>query len=138
MSKHERTRTTTINKTLIDSNEKSKCKIPILSERDTGLTKVNPKMWWEQIQEYTILTYQLEIEEVARPQEGDSDEIRNLREKIKGDITWTLGPKAKHNLMRGQWGREFRDISHDKIIVLFKKTFVPARNVFHSRAQFFN
>ena len=25
---------------------------------------------------------------------------------IKGDVIWALGPKAKHEIMRGQWGRE--------------------------------
>ena len=23
---------------------------------------------------------------------------------LKGDVIWALGPKAKHEIMRGQWG----------------------------------
>ena len=64
-------------------------------------------MWWEQIQEYIKLTYQTDIEKLSQPQD-DSDKIRNLREKIKMDINWPLGPEAKHELMRRQWGMELR------------------------------
>ena len=57
---------------------------------------------------------------------------------IKGDVIWALGPKAKHEIMRGHWGRELKDVQLPKVLTLFKKTFLPVRNVFHSRAQFFN
>ena len=40
--------------------------------------------------------------------------------------------------MRGQWGKELEDISLQELLRLFKKTFLPTRNVFHSRAHFFN
>ena len=57
---------------------------------------------------------------------------------IKGDVIWTLGPKAKHEIMRGQWGRELKDVQLPEVLTLFKKTFLPVRNEFLSRAQFFN
>ena len=57
---------------------------------------------------------------------------------IKGDVIWALGPKAKHEIMRGQWGRELKDNDIPELLRLFKKTFIPSRNVIHSRAQFFN
>ena len=40
--------------------------------------------------------------------------------------------------MRGQWGRELKDVNIQELLKLFKKTFMPARYVFHSRAQFSN
>ena len=40
--------------------------------------------------------------------------------------------------MRVQWGKELKDIDLPELLKLFKKTFIPAKNVFHSRAQFFN
>ena len=44
--------------------ERSKYKIPILSDRETDLTKTNPKMWWEQISEYIHLTYNRNFDEI--------------------------------------------------------------------------
>ena len=35
-------------------------------------------------------------------------------------------------------GKELKDIDLPELLKLFKKTFIPERNVFHSRAQFFN
>ena len=49
-----------------------------------------------------------------------------------------LGPKAKHEIMRGQWGRELEDVNLSELLKLFKKTFMLTRNVFHRRTQFFN
>ena len=114
-----------------ERNEKSKYKIPIFTDRTTDLNKTDPKMWWEQIQQYIELTYEREIEDVP-----ENEVI--LQNKIKADISWSLGPKAKYEIMRGQWGREFKDLSLHEIITLFKKKFIPARNTFHSRDQFFN
>ena len=54
---------------------------------------------------------------------------------INGDVIWTLGPKTKHEIMRRQWGIELKDVNLQELLKLFKKTFMPARNVFHSRAQ---
>ena len=57
---------------------------------------------------------------------------------IKDDVIWALGPKAKHEIMRSQWGRELKDVNLPELLTLFRETFLPVRNVFHSRAQFFN
>ena len=40
--------------------------------------------------------------------------------------------------MRGQWRRKLKYIKIQELLKLFKKAFMTARNVFHSRAQFFN
>ena len=55
---------------------------------------------------------------------------------IKGDVIWAYGPKAKHGII-GRWGRELKDVNLSELLKLFKKTFIPTRNVFDSRAQFF-
>ena len=35
-----------------------------LSDRETDLSKTNPRLWWEQISEYKDLTYQKKLEEL--------------------------------------------------------------------------
>ena len=115
--------------------EKSKYKIPIFTDRTTDLNKTDPKMWWEQIQQYIELTYERELDQLT--DELTENEL-TIQNKIKADLSWSLGPKAKFEIMRGQWGREFKDLTLAEIITLFKKIFIPARNTFHSRGQFFN
>ena len=135
MTSEQSTRTIN-NQTMAERTEKSKYKIPILSDRDTDLTKINPKMWWEQISEYIHLTYDRNLDEIT--EEGIEYMDQHTAYHIKGDVIWALGPKAKHEIMRGQWGRELKDVKLPELLILFKKTFLPARNVFHSRTQFFN
>ena len=43
-----------------------------------------------------------------------------------------------YEIMRGQWGRDLKDVNLSELLKLFKKTFMPARNVFCSQARFFN
>ena len=57
---------------------------------------------------------------------------------IRGAVIWALGPKSKHEIVSGQWGKELKDISLQELLKLLKKTFLPTGNVFHSRAQLFN
>ena len=130
------TRTNNNQTTTSERMEKTKYKIPILSDRETDLTKTNPKMWWEQIAEYIHLTYNRNIEEII--DEGTEYVDPHTAYHIKGDVILALGPKAKHEIMSGQWGRELEDVNLPELLTLFKKTFLPAGNVFHSRAQFFN
>ena len=127
---------TAVNQTTVERTERNKYKIPILSDRETDLSKANPKMWWEQISEYIDLTYQKKLDELM--EQGTDSMDPHTTYHIKGDVIWALGPKAKHEIMRGQWGKELKDISLQELLKLFKKTFLPTRNVFHSRAQFFN
>ena len=52
------------NQTTSEWTERSKDKIPILLDRETDLTKINPKMWWEQTSEYIHLTYSQILDEI--------------------------------------------------------------------------
>ena len=122
--------------TTMDRMEKNKYKIPILSDRETDVTKTNPRMRWEQISEYIDLTYHKNLEDLMN--HGTEGMDAHTIYHLKGDVIWALGPKPKHEIMRGQWGRELKCVKIQELLKLFKKTFMPARNAFHSRAQFFN
>ena len=47
----------TMTQTVADKAEKNKYKLPILSDRESDLSKTKPRMWWEHISEYIHLTY---------------------------------------------------------------------------------
>ena len=101
---------TTPNQTTIaERMERNKYKISILSDRETDLTKTNPRLWWEQISEYIDITYQKNLEELM--EEGADNIDAQITHHIKGDVTWALGTKAKIEIMRGQWDKKLKDIS---------------------------
>ena len=80
--------------------ERSKYKIPILSDRETDLTKINPKMWWELISEYIYLTYNRNLDKII--DQGTENLDPHTVYHIKSVVIWALGTKAKHEIMRGQ------------------------------------
>ena len=90
----------------------------------------------EQLSEYIHLTYNRNLDEIIN--DGTEPMDQHTAYHIKGDVIWALGPKAKHEIMRGQWGRELKDVKLPELLTLFKKTFLPVRNVIHSRAHFSN
>ena len=99
-------------------------------------------MWWEQISVYIDLTYQKSLDEMVDLGTDSLDAPKTPH--IKDDIIWTLSPKTKQRIMRGQWGKEMgkrnrADISLQGLLKLnVKNIFLATRNVFHIRAQFFN
>ena len=113
---------TIMNQTTSDRMEKNKCKIPILSDRETDLTIINPRMWWEQTSEYIHLKYKRNLDEMM--DQGTDQMDPHTVYHIKGGVIWALGPKAKHEIMRGQWGRELKDVDLSELLKLFKKTFI--------------
>ena len=126
---------TVANQTTVERNERNKYKIPFLSDRETDLSEINRRMWWEQISEYNDLTYPKKLEGLI--EQGTDTMDPHTTYHIKGDVIWALGTKAKQEIMRGQWGKEIKSIRLRELLKLFKKTLLPTRNVFHSRAQFF-
>ena len=63
--------------------EKNIYKIPILSDRETDLTKTIG-MWWEQISEYIDLTYHKNLEELMDLVTDSLD--GQVNHHIKGDV----------------------------------------------------
>ena len=89
--------------------ESNKYKIRILSDRETHLTRKNERLWWEQVFEYIDFTYHKNLDELM--DQGIETLDANTVYNINGVVIWTLGPKAKHEIMRGQWGRELEDVN---------------------------
>ena len=45
---------------------------------------------------------------------------------IKGYGIWALGSKAKHETMRGQWGRELKDVKPARVFEIIQKN-IPTK-----------
>ena len=109
--------------TTTERTEKNKYKILILSDRDTDLTKINPRMWWEQIWEHIDLTYHKNLVDLMDQSTEALD--AHTAYHIKEDVTWALSPEAKQEIMRGHWERELKDGNLSKLLKLFKKLLCP-------------
>ena len=111
------TDTMVANETTVEKTERNNYKIPILSDRESDLSKINPRMWPEQISEYIDLTYQKKLEDLI--EQGTDSMDPHTTYHIEGDVIWALGPKSKHEIMRGQWGKELNNTSLQELLKLF-------------------
>ena len=68
----------------MERTERNKYNIPILSDRDTDLTKINPRVWWEQMSEYIDLTYHKNLEDLM--DQGTETMDAHTAYHIKGDL----------------------------------------------------
>ena len=93
-------------------------------------------MCWEQYSEKIDLTHYKNLEDLM--DQGTETINAHTIYHNKGDVIWALDTKARHEIMRGQWGRELKDVNLSELLKLIKKTFMPTTNVFHLRAQLFN
>ena len=101
--------------TTVEKNEKkNNYKTPIQSDRETDLTKTNPRMWWEQISEYIDLTYHRNIEDMT--DHGIEGMDAHTSYNKKGDVIWDLSPKAKHEIMRSQWSRQLKNVNLPELL----------------------
>ena len=105
--------------TTMERMEKNKYKIPILSDRETDSTKTNPRMWWEQISKYIDLTYDKNLEYLMI--HGTEGMGAHTIYHLEGDVIWALGPISKYEIMRGQWGRELKDVNIQEFIQVIQK-----------------
>ena len=85
-SNNNETDPTAVNQTTVERTERNKYKIPVLSDRETDLSKANPKMWWEQISEYIDLTYQKKLDELM--EQGTDSMDPHTTYHIRGDVIW--------------------------------------------------
>ena len=89
----------------IERTERNKYKSPILSDRDTDLTKINPRVWWEQMSEYIDLTYHKNLEDLM--DQGTETMDAHTACHIKSDVIWALS------------------LNFSQLLKLFKETFMP-------------
>ena len=85
--------------TTMEITKKKQVPNPDLSNRETDLTRIHPRMWWEQISEHIDLTYHNNLEDLM--DHGIEGMDAHTIYHIKGNIIRALGLKAKHEIMRG-------------------------------------
>ena len=96
--------------------------------------QIETQTWQKSIPVYDGISYISHIIKTWRPNEpGYRTHDAHTAYHIKGVVIWALGPKATNEIMRGQLGRDLKDVNLPELLKLFKKTFIPAQNVFHSR-----
>ena len=116
-----------------DRSAKQKLSIPTLDKRDiTGA-----KLWWRRFVQYIKMTHGIDLSEMTTDKEIRTEYCEQLDAEIKDTFIWALGETAMKEMTRTVREREPGSLPLHKLYSLFRLQFIPKRNKYHSRADFF-
>ena len=117
----------------------TKIQLPYLE--DTGLDGkklYTPKEWTERLRHYIKRIYNIDIKPILTDDTIPTGDPWNTKEPdIRQNFIWGAGPSAIEIITKGEFNTDPDTITTDKLIQLFKEYYMPKRNTYHSRGDFF-
>ena len=117
----------------------TKIQLPYLE--DTGLDGKNlytPKECTERLRHYIKRIYNIDIKPILTDDTVPTGDPWNTKEPdIRQDFIWGAGPSASEIITKGEFNTDPDTVTTDKLLQLFKKYYMPKRNTYHSRGDFF-
>ena len=118
---------------------KSNILLPYLE--DTGLDGkklYTPKEWTERLRHYIKRIHDIDNKPALSGETmPTSNEWTTKEPEIRQDFTWGAGPSAIETITKGEVNADPDTINTERLIQLFKDYYMPKRNTYHSRGDFF-
>ena len=115
--------------------EKNSSENYVTNVRETRNTR--GKVWWRRFTQYMKMTQIIDLNEMTTNREILSNYRDNLKHRIKDLFIWALGESAITELTRTVRDNDPNKVDINQLYSLFRLHFIPERNKFHSRADFF-
>ena len=107
---------------------------------DTGLDGkklYTPKEWTERMGHYIKRIHDIDIKPALSSENIPTNNGWTEKEPtIRQDFIWGAGPSAIETI-KGEFNTDPDTINNEKLIQLFKDYYMPKRNTYHSRGDFF-
>ena len=117
--------------------ENSKIEVPKFEATSDGKRIFTPKQWLERFRQYTKRKHKMDISELIRGAEMTQTGWSGKEPDIQEDFKWGIGPEALHQMTRAEYKTEPDTIAVKDLIRLFNEYFLPKRNTYHNRGEFF-
>ena len=119
----------------------TKSNILLLYLEDTGLDGkklYTPKEWTERLGHYIKRIHDIDIKPALSGETmPTSNEWTAKEPEIRRDFIWGAGPSAIETITKGEFNTDPDTINTERLIQLFKDYYMPKRNTYHSRGDFF-
>ena len=96
-----------------------------------------PKQWLERFRQYAKRKHKMDITELIRGAEMTQTGWSGKETEIQEDFIWGIGPDALYQMTRAENKTEPDKIAEKDLIRLFNEYFLPKRNTYHNRGEFF-
>ena len=119
------------------ATETKQIEVPNFEATSDGKRIFTPKQWLERFRQYTKRKYKMDITELIRGAEMTQNGWTGKEAEIQEDFIWGVGPEALYQLTRAEYKTEPDNIAVKDLIRLFNEYFLPKRNTYHNRGEFF-
>ena len=117
--------------------EESKIEVPNFEATSDGKSIFTLKQWLERFRQYTKRKLKMDITELIRGAKITQTGWSGKEAEIQEDFIWGIGPEALYQKTRAEYKTEPDKKAVTDLIRLFNEYFLPKRNTYHNRGEFF-
>ena len=119
------------------TQEATQIEVPNFEATTDGKKIFTPKQWLERFRQYTKRKYKTDIAELIRGEDMTQADWATKENQVQDDFIWGIGPEALYQMTRAEYKTEPDKIAIKELIRLFNEYFLPKRNTYHNRGEFF-
>ena len=119
------------------TQEATQIEVPNFEATTDGKKIFTPKQWLERFRQYTKRKYKMDIAELIRGEDMTQADWATKENQVQDDFIWGIGPEALYQMTRAEYKTEPDKIAIKELFRLFNEYFLPKRNTYHNRGEFF-
>ena len=112
--------------------------VPDLEAKATdGNPVFTPRQWLERFRQFCKLEHKMDITPLVKGENMTDPGWSGKEQAIQEDFLWGVGPEALYQISRAEYKTEPDSIKVKVLIRLFTEFYMPKRNTYHNRGDFF-
>ena len=119
------------------TQEATQIEVPNFEATTDGKKIFTPKQWLERFRQYTKQKDKMDIAELIRGEDMTQADWTTKENQVQDDFIWGIGPEALYQMTRAEYKTEPDKIAIKELMRLFNEYFLPKRNTYHNRGEFF-
>ena len=102
-----------------------------------GNTIFTPRHWLERFRQFTKREHKIDITPLLKGEDNTDTEWTPKVTAVQEDFIWGVGPEALYQITRAQYKTDPDSLKIKDLIRLYTEHYLPKRNTYHNRGDFF-
>ena len=112
--------------------------VPNLEAKATdGYPVFTPRQWLERFRQFCKREHKIDIAPLLKGEDITDTGWTGKEQLIQEDFLWGVGPEALYQITRAEYKTEPDSIKVKDLIRFFTEFYMPKRNIYHNRGDFF-
>ena len=112
--------------------------VPNLETKATdGNPVFTPRQWLERFKQFTKREHKIDITPLLKGEDISDSGWGAKEQAIQEDFIWGVGPEALFQITRAEYKTDMDSIKIKDLIRLYTEYYLPKRNTYHNRGDFF-